>query len=617
MTIADPKLLFRVVGWTVVFTVGTALLAAIAAPRLLLLHGAAETDTMVAILLSIGLGGLVASARGARALARHRFVLRALALGSQTVEPHEMEALTNEAKSIATAWVAPPLVSLGLLPAAWRPARLDVATATSVALLAAVIVASASLPLLMLLRTAFLRTLELADVTVMRVVVEQAEQRGLTHKRVARRLLIAVAAPVAMVAVGSALIASAHQRRADEREREETARALARAALEPGPGMPVAAGVEEAVLDAKNLGFSAMLDAELGEYRVERGDDGVVTLTTPLDAGSAHVSFSGSTVPVLTVQSMVVALLAVGIAGGFGMVFGRALSADLQMATQGVRGLSVGRGRRRLVRDARFRPVVELGRAIERLAGRFEVFARAQRKAIHSREAVTRLRGLFFASVSHDLKGPLNAILGFTEIVRLEPLTRDQLESLNHIESSGRELLALIETILDAARVEAKQLELTWETLEVVELFRQAVQVGRSLGGDRGIGIIEEIADGLPPFRADRIRMTRAIATFLGHALRNSPGPTVRLRADLGPDERIHITLEIPTDRARAHQLDAILDPSRRTGGSEPRGLALGIGLACTMIELHGGVVKSTRRDEGQLGTTSIVIAVPVRTDSP
>ena len=69
-------------------------------------------------------------------------------------------------------------------------------------------------------------------------------------------------------------------------------------------------------------------------------------------------------------------------------------------------------------RAARFRVVAELGMAIERLAGRFRVFARAQERAIEAREAAARMRGLFFASVSHDLKSPLNAILGFTELVR-------------------------------------------------------------------------------------------------------------------------------------------------------------------------------------------------------
>ena len=126
------------------------------------------------------------------------------------------------------------------------------------------------------------------------------------------------------------------------------------------------------------------------------------------------------------------------------------------------------------MRAARFRMVARLGQAIEQLAGRFHVFAKAQERSIHARQAAARMRGLFFASVSHDLKSPLNAILGFTELVRRTELSPGQLESLDLIDRRGRELLALIETILDAARVEAGQLSLLLEAAEVTALLEEA-----------------------------------------------------------------------------------------------------------------------------------------------
>ena len=74
------------------------------------------------------------------------------------------------------------------------------------------------------------------------------------------------------------------------------------------------------------------------------------------------------------------------------------------------------------------------------LAARFRVFAQAQERAISARKATARMRGLFFASVSHDLKSPLNAILGFTELVRKsETLSAGQSESLSLIDRRGRE----------------------------------------------------------------------------------------------------------------------------------------------------------------------------------
>src|SRR6185437_10325246 len=147
--------------------------------------------------------------------------------------------------------------------------------------------------------------------------------------------------------------------------------------------------------------------------------------------------------------------LAVLLAALLGALFGRVLASDLEQATRSVRLLgteSVLRGGTQIARPARFSMVGELGRAIEELTARFRVFAEAQEKALDARAAAHRMRSLLFASVSHDLKSPLNAVLGFAELVGQGLLTDAQRESLELIQKRGRELLGLIETILDAAR---------------------------------------------------------------------------------------------------------------------------------------------------------------------
>ena len=101
-----------------------------------------------------------------------------------------------------------------------------------------------------------------------------------------------------------------------------------------------------------------------------------------------------------------------------------------------------------------------------------------------ARVAAHRMRGLLFASVSHDLKSPLNAVLGFAELVGQGELTEAQRESLDLIQTRGRELLGLIETILDAARVEAGQLELSPRHGNVSRLVAEAVRKARELAGE-------------------------------------------------------------------------------------------------------------------------------------
>lgn len=597
-------------GWPAIVTAITASVAALLAPRLLLLLRAEEAEAAsVALAACIATGGILAGIRTWWVLGRHHYVFRALTLGSRTVEPQELGAVSQEIWKITATWLSPPFFALTLFATALRPTAITERTALSLAVLSAVFVATAALPVHVLIRASLLRVLELADPETMRELVTDAERRGAT-RRVSWRMAVAVAAPVAFVALGSALIASAHLRRADQLQREETARALARATLELGPGVVASAGLDEAIARAAELGFRATIGEQTGEHGLFRDEHGRSELVVPLNGAEAHVRFDDSAVPVLGLEAWIMAISAVGLAGSLGAALGRVLGRDLRHATQGVRSLIEGKEGEPLVEGARFQLVAELGAAIERLALRFQVFARAQRRAIESREGVARMRGLFFASVSHDLKSPLNAILGFTEIVRQsDELTHEQVESLDQIERSGHELLALIETILDAARVEARQLTLERELVSVKELVEQVEEIGIRLGSKRNAWVRLLVPPDLPDLQVDRLRLARALATFVAHGIRTSLGGPVEVRAQTNSRRSaVEIHIQLAKDRSSAHQLDSILDPKRRPAATEPRGLALGLGLARTMIELHGGSVRLVALNET---TTSVAVTLP------
>jgi signal transduction histidine kinase len=322
------------------------------------------------------------------------------------------------------------------------------------------------------------------------------------------------------------------------------------------------------------------------------------------------MEFSGSTVGVLSPSALGIALVGTALAALFGWLLGRALGKDLRAATQDVRELgteAVMGGGRRVVRSARFRVVARLGMAIARLAGRFRVFARAQERSIEARDAAARTRGMFFASVSHDLKSPLNAILGFTEIVRARPVTAGQEESLALIERRGRELLALIETILDAARVEAGQLSLVLDSMDMGVLLEEAVARGRDLGGDRPVQISVQTAPGIQPLCADRVRLPRAVATFVAYAVREAAGESLRIVAAPGAAGLARIDVEVPNERLKAGELESVLDRGHAPGLTEHRGLSLALRLGRAIIELHGGTVELDRR----AGTETFSLHLP------
>ncbi|MGC4089113.1 MAG: HAMP domain-containing sensor histidine kinase [Polyangiaceae bacterium] len=625
MSAAATRLVPRVVGIEIGFSVGSAALVGLLSPYFLLLNGPVAAQGAGALALGVATGGVAGSLYAALRLLRYRYVLRALAVGSQGVEPRELLSLSAEPKAVLAGWLTPSAAGVATFTVGLRPPILDLTTGITLCLLGSVITAAASLPLFALVRAAFSAALELAPHEVMREVVEDAEREGAIGQHVSRRMLAAVTTPVVVLALGSALIVSAHVRRADERDREETARVFARAALDAGPAPSPLAGLDLALERGKALGFSARHNEGSTGYVVTRADDGVASLRAPLDSGSAQVRFSGSTVGFLGIPSVVVTLLALLLAGSLGNRLGTSLALDLRSATRNVRelgtdvvvsGLTSGT---RILRAARFQVIAKLGSAIEHLAQRFRVFAKAQERAIEARKAAARMRGLFFASVSHDLKSPLNAILGFTELVRKhEPLSAGQAESLNFIEHRGRELLALIETILDAARVEAGQLKLVVDEMDVPSLLNDATQKGRELAAEFERPVVIEAAPDMPRLRVDHVRMPRAIATLVAHALRTSEAPTVRVSASVQDGYLVRIDVELVSSGFNAVRLESMLDPNRDPGAGEHRGLALGLRLSRSVTELHGGkLLVSARGNAGALSVLLPFRAVPRKQPPP
>jgi signal transduction histidine kinase len=317
------------------------------------------------------------------------------------------------------------------------------------------------------------------------------------------------------------------------------------------------------------------------------------------------VEFFGTTQAPIVWQAVPIALLAVLLAVWVGVALGRSLSRDLRMANHGVRmlGTDAALEGTRVMRPARFQVVADLGRATELLASRFRTFAQAQVRAIEARGAATRARGRFFASVSHDLKSPLNAILGFAELCKRDLGTNAaQRESLELIASRGRELLALIETILDAARVEAGQLQLLMAEERLGDILEDAIDRARALTGGREVLVTLEVPDDAPSLVVDRLRLAQALSTFIAHAIRTAERSTVRVLVDASPRDarpslrrrRVTIHVEVPSAQFSAQELEAMVSPERHPG--QHRGVALALRLAKAIVELHGGRVSVTGR---------------------
>ncbi len=605
-TIQDLR---SVVGFTMLsFSLALATVLALIPPVLLQLNRELSISTAWYLFLLTLASGVIAAARGYMDMRRLDFLLRALAEDSDIVDAKDVSALGRQAGRATVQWLIPHLASLTPFITPMRPALMDMTTGVALMLLCMAFAATAALAFYATVRMSFLQVIELVPAKVMTEVVLSKEHDVEFRDRISRRLLYAAVTPMLFVALGCALIVNAHVRRADEDGRERVARIMARAVFEPKPATLEAVGLQDLYARARDLGFPTQIIESEHNYEVRPIEGGFLEITTPLDStppASALVRFHGSTVEVLSMESLLIAALAMVIAAALGLLLGNALTSDLYHATQGVRLL----GTRALfakptgeTRLPRFRIVRELQRAVEGVAHRFGIFAQAQQDAIAARAAATRMRGQFFASVSHDLKSPLNSILGFTELVRMEPLSEGQAESLKVIADRGQELLSLIETILDAARIEVGQLSLMFDEEPFSELYTAALDKAAALSGHGDMQIYEEIEPDLPALLVDRIRGSRAIATFIAYSVRASGGGKMWVRAERHGLHHVRIDVDVPAKMHSAADLEQMLDPAGGLAKREHRGMALALQLANSVVKLHGGSVHVVdRRQKGAM----------------
>lgn len=248
---------------------------------------------------------------------------------------------------------------------------------------------------------------------------------------------------------------------------------------------------------------------------------------------------------------------------------------------------------------SRIREVARLQEAVAGLAGRLAEMREDEQRALRVIEETYRVRTHFLASVSHDLKGPLNAILGFSELLLRGvegPLTPAQREDVRLIHRSGDELLGIINNILDSARLDAGRIELHREWTPSVELISDAAAYARELAGGRNLAVEVQTQAGLPPLHVDPHRLRQAIRALVSNAVKFTEHGTVRLRgwversSDGSGEFRIDVIDQGPgiaeEDRSRIfHAFEQLDSSARRAAG----GTGLGLFIAKRLVELHGG----------------------------
>ena len=249
----------------------------------------------------------------------------------------------------------------------------------------------------------------------------------------------------------------------------------------------------------------------------------------------------------------------------------------------------------------------------------------ARKDAIAARDEAQRAnqaKSDFLSRMSHDLRTPLNSILGFAQVLELDSLGPEQADHVAQILSAGKHLLDLINEVLDIARIEAGHLSLSTESVSLPEVVRQCIEIVQPLAAQRGITFTADKSRSGPPFaQADRQRLRQILLNLLSNAVKyNRAHGTVRVSYAETRDGTVVIEVVDSGAGLPAEKIARLFRPFERLGAEQTgvEGTGLGLALSKALAEAMGGHLRATSvPDEGSTFSLALPVAPPVPSVTP
>lgn len=207
-------------------------------------------------------------------------------------------------------------------------------------------------------------------------------------------------------------------------------------------------------------------------------------------------------------------------------------------------------------------------------------------------ERAIRARDDTMSVVSHDLRNPVNAVKmlagALLQRANQDRLPDDVREQISVVRSAAQQMDALIQDLLDFSRAEAGRFGVDTQTVSTDVLLRNALRTLAPLATDKGVRVVMEWPDDLPDVNVDPERIVQVVSNVVGNAIKFTPtGGTITVTAAVRSDA-VHISVTDTGPGISPEHLPHIFDrywqSSRRN-----RGAGLGLPIAKTIIEAHGG----------------------------
>lgn len=243
--------------------------------------------------------------------------------------------------------------------------------------------------------------------------------------------------------------------------------------------------------------------------------------------------------------------------------------------------------------------------AISVLQHNYSLYQKSLIQGKEAAEASNRTKSEFLANMSHELRTPLNSIIGLTEILKDSPITTEQAEMLQTIETSSGNLLEIVNDILDISKIESGLLELERIPFDVSATIRKVAKMLEPQAQKKNISVEGiDASVGPIPVKGDPIRFVRVVTNLVGNAIKYTERGkvTLALRTSSDSHGKLKLLLDISDTGIGipAEKLDKIFEKFVQADASTTRkygGSGLGLAITKQLVELMGG----------QIGVRSVV----------
>jgi signal transduction histidine kinase/DNA-binding response OmpR family regulator len=224
-------------------------------------------------------------------------------------------------------------------------------------------------------------------------------------------------------------------------------------------------------------------------------------------------------------------------------------------------------------------------------------------------ESASKAKSQFLASISHELRTPLNAIIGFTELILAKPELDNTFKNyINIINESGDHLLALINNILDMAKIEAGKLEIEKSNVNLFGLLESIIAMLDIRALNKGINLTVEYDPALPQFiNIDGLKFRQILINLIGNAVKFTDKGEVKLIVSYQANDedktkgKLYLSILDTGPGIKPEELNDLFSAFTQTEtGRRQHGTGLGLNLSKSYIELMGGdITVDSKLGEG------------------